>query len=104
MAEELGLRDMQLVIFEHKRIASQGQLRGVLGFDRERRGVPAWLGAPAPMGALEFVSPNAYAVGCVLTKEPKRIADEVLAVHPEARPRGVRQARRLREGARLLPA
>ena len=63
---------MQLVIFEHKRIASQGQLRGVLGFDRERRGVPAWLGAPAPMGALEFVSPNAYAVGCILTKEPSR--------------------------------
>lgn len=88
IAEELGLRDMQLVIFEHKRIASQGQLRGVLGFDRERRGVPAWLGSPAPMGALEFVSPDAYAVGCTLTKEPKQIADEVLAALQKHDPEG----------------
>ena len=79
IAEELGLRDVQYVIFEHKRIAEQSQLRGVVAFSRERRGVPAWLGAPAPMGALEFVSPNAYAVACGLSKEPGRIADEFLA-------------------------
>lgn len=79
IAEELGLHDMRIVLFEHKHIASQGQLRGLLGFSRERRGIPAWLGAPAPMGSLEFVSPNAYAVGCVLAKEPSQIADEVLS-------------------------
>lgn len=78
IAEDLGLHDMQVVLFEHKHIGSEGQLRGVLGFSRERRGIPAWLGAPAPMGALEFVSPNAYAVGCLLAKEPSQIAGEVL--------------------------
>jgi hypothetical protein len=78
IAEDLGLHDMQIVLFEHKHIGSEGQLRGVLGFSRERRGIPAWLGAPAPMGALEFVSPSAYAVGCVLAKEPSQIAGEVL--------------------------
>lgn len=88
IAEELGLRDMQIVLFEHKRIASQGQLRGVLGFSRERRGVPAWLGAPAPMGSLEFVSPNAYAVGCILSRDPQQIADEVLASLQKHDPEG----------------
>lgn len=88
IAEELGLRDMQVVLFEHKRIASQGQLRGVLGFSRERRGVPAWLGAPAPMGSLEFVSPNAYAVGCVLSRDPQQIANEVLAAIQKHDPEG----------------
>jgi ferric-dicitrate binding protein FerR (iron transport regulator) len=78
MSEDLGLTDAQYVIFEHKRINSQSQLRGVVAFARDRRGVPSWLGAPAPMGALEFVSPNAYAVGCLVAKEPKEIANDVL--------------------------
>jgi len=88
IASDLGLRDVQFVIFEHKRIAEQSQMRGVVAFSRDRRGVPAWLGAAAPMGALEFVSPNAYAVGCVLAKEPVQIADEVLAVLRTRDPEG----------------
>ncbi|HNX48614.1 MAG TPA: FecR family protein [Thermoanaerobaculaceae bacterium] len=89
IAEDLGLHDMQVVLVEHKRIASQSQLRGVLAFSRERRGVAGWLGSPAPMGALEYVSPNAYAVGCFLAKEPRQIADEVLAVMKQRDPEGL---------------
>lgn len=88
ISEDLGLRDMQVFLLEHKRIASQDQLRSVLAFSRDRRGIPAWLGSPAPMGALEFVSPNALAAGCFLSKEPKAIADEVLAVMKKHNPEG----------------
>jgi len=88
IAEDLGFKDVQYVLFEHKRISSQSQLRGVITFSRDRRGVPAWLGAPAPMGALEFVSPGAYAVGCILAKEPTQIADEILAAIRKHDPEG----------------
>lgn len=88
LTEDLGLNDMQVLLLEHKRIAGKDQVRSVLAFSRERRGIPAWLGSPAPMGALEFVSPNALAAVSFLTKEPRRIADEVLAVIEKHNPEG----------------
>jgi hypothetical protein len=87
-AADLGLTDVQYLLVEHKRTETQSQLRGVLTFAQDRRGVPAWLGAPAPMGSLEFVSPNAYVAGCVLAKEPREIADEVIAVVRQRDPEG----------------
>ena len=41
------------------------------------------------MGALEFVSPDAYAVGCMLTREPGQIADEIIAVLAKDDPEGL---------------
>jgi len=88
VAADLGLTDARFLLVEHKRLEAQSQLRGVLTFSQDRRGVPAWLGAPAPMGSLEFVSPNAYVAACVLAKEPREIADEVIGVLRERDPEG----------------
>jgi hypothetical protein len=88
VAADLGLTDVQYLLVEHKRTETQSQLRGVLTFAQDRRGVPAWLGAPAPMGSLEFISPNAYVAACVLAKEPREIADEVMSVLRQRDPEG----------------
>lgn len=78
LADRLGFSDAQSFVVELKRIASQAQLRASLGFAHERRGVPAWLGAPGPMGSLSYVSPSAYAAACFMVKEPRLIADELI--------------------------
>ena len=40
----------------------------------------AWLAPPSPMGALEFISPNAYGVAAVVTKDPSLMLDDVFAL------------------------
>ncbi len=37
-------------------------------------------GAPAPMGSLDFVTPNAAIAVAVLSKDPKSIADDIIAM------------------------
>jgi hypothetical protein len=68
------------VVVEHKTVGQQPQLRASLGFAGKLQGVPAWLGAPAAMGSLDFVSPGAAAAACVLVDEPEAILDEILDI------------------------
>ena len=39
----------------------------------------SWLGAPSTMGALDFISPNAYTAAGVVTKDPNLILDDLFA-------------------------
>ncbi len=73
-----GVEQLRYVVLEHKTVGQQPQLRASLDFAGKRQGVPAWLGSPAPMGSLEFVSPDAAAAACVLVEEPEAILDEIL--------------------------
>src|SRR5207249_51442 len=49
-----------------------------LNFNGQRSGAAAWLAPPAPMGALEFVSPQAYGIASAVTKDALAILDEIL--------------------------
>ncbi len=75
--EQLGLRDFQQLILEQKSIGGEVQSRAVLSFNQKRRGMAAWLGQAGPMGALDYVSPDAFAAGCFLLKDPALIVDEI---------------------------
>ncbi|RPJ56636.1 MAG: hypothetical protein EHM23_22995 [Acidobacteria bacterium] len=75
--ERLGLKDLQQLILEQKTIGGQFHSRAVLSFNQQRRGMAAWLGEAGPMGALEYVSPDAFAAACFLTKDPALIVDEI---------------------------
>jgi len=48
-----------------------------LTFASERQGVASWLGAPASMGSLEFVSPDASMVTSAVIKNPRSIMEEI---------------------------
>jgi hypothetical protein len=78
--DRLGLADAEYLILDSRTAAGETQNRAHLAFDRERRGVASWLAEPAPVGALDFVSPNAHlAVGGIL-KEPSAMVDDLLAL------------------------
>jgi hypothetical protein len=75
--ERMGLLDMQHVIAERKEIEGRVENRATLTFDQPRRGLAAWLAAPAPMGSLDFISANAYLAGGFVMKEPATVVEEL---------------------------
>src|SRR5207244_276659 len=44
---------------------------------QNRRGMASWLAQPSPMGALEFISPGAYGVAAIVTKDPSSMFDDI---------------------------
>jgi hypothetical protein len=52
----------------------------VLSFSDERRGLASWLAAPAAMGTLDFVSPDASAVAAFVVKDPALALDDLEAI------------------------
>jgi hypothetical protein len=77
-----GIGDMQQFVAEQKTGSGGASYRAILGFSQNRRGMAAWLAPPSPMGALEFISPNAYGVAGVVTKDPSLMLDDLFALLP----------------------
>jgi hypothetical protein len=75
-----GMDGVEYLIAEHREINGQPQNHLNLQFSGTRQRVASWLGAPAPMGSLEFVSPNASVAVSLLSKDPKEIADDLIAM------------------------
>jgi hypothetical protein len=69
---------MKHFVVEQKEVRAKTQSRAVLSFSEPRRGVTSWLAAPGPMGALEFVSPNANVAAAFVVKEPALLVDDLL--------------------------
>ena len=55
------------------------ETRAALIFNGQRTGVASWLAAPAPLGSLDFISPQATLVTAAAVKQPAAIIDEILA-------------------------
>jgi hypothetical protein len=79
-AQQLGFENVQQLVLEQKTGIGSAASQVALGFSQQRRGLPAWLGAPAPMGALDFVSSDAYGFSAWITKDPELILDDVLGL------------------------
>jgi len=72
-----GILDARNLIIEGKEIEGKTTYQAVVAFDQPRRGVASWLAAPAPMGSLEFVSPDATLATAFVTKSPVALARDV---------------------------
>jgi hypothetical protein len=83
MAEKLGIHDLDQFIIDRREIDGRAETRAALTFDQARRGVAAWLAAPAPMGSLSFFSPDANFVSAFVVKSPVSILDEMVSIKPE---------------------
>ena len=70
---------MDRLVVEQKQELGKTMTRAQLNFTSQPSGVVSWLAPPAPMGALEFVSPQAYGVASAVTKDALGILDEILA-------------------------
>jgi hypothetical protein len=75
--ERTGLADMRYLIMESKQVSGRTENRATLTFAQQRRGVAAWLGAPSPMGTLDFVSPAAGFAISFVVEDPREIVREI---------------------------
>ena len=72
-----GVGDVRYLMMERREVGGKTENQAALTFASERRGVASWLAAPASMGGLDFVSPNASMVSSVVIKNPKSIVEEI---------------------------
>ncbi len=72
-----GIGDVKYLMMGHRDLAGKSESHADLTFDSERQGVASWLGAPASMGSLEFVSPEASMVTSAVIKNPRSIMEEI---------------------------
>src|SRR6185503_12496433 len=54
-----GFEGLRHLIVERKELFGKSHTEAALVFAGPRQGVASWLAAPGPMGALDFLSPNA---------------------------------------------
>ena len=73
-----GVGDLQYLIAEHRETNGAPQNHLNLQFSGTRQRVASWLAAPAPIGSLDFVSPNATVVVAALSKDFASIADDIM--------------------------
>lgn len=75
-----GIGDVRYLTMERREVGGKTENRASLTFGSERRGVASWLAAPASMGALEFISPNASMVNSLVIKNPRSIMEELFQI------------------------
>jgi FecR protein/Putative zinc-finger len=78
--ENSGLSSVQYLIAEHRETNGMPENHLNLQFTGTRQRVASWLASPAPIGSLDFVSPNAAAVVAAVSKDPAAIADDLMAM------------------------
>jgi len=83
--ESSGLNDLQYLIAEHRETNGMPQNHLNLQFSGARQRLASWLGSPAPIGSLGFVSPNAAVVVATLSKDPASIADDIMQMASQAK-------------------
>jgi len=72
-----GMSDVRYLTMEHREVDGKSESHADLMFASERHGVASWLAAPASMGSLDFVSPDASMVTSAVIKNPRSIMEEV---------------------------
>jgi hypothetical protein len=75
----LGVFDVQHLIVQRKEIGGKTENRAIVTFAQPRRGMASWLAAPAPMGALDFVSPDASFAVAFVVKQPRAALEELFS-------------------------
>jgi ferric-dicitrate binding protein FerR (iron transport regulator) len=85
-AQQLGVTDLRYFIVEIKEKDGKPYNRASVSFRENQRGITSWLAAPGPMGALEFISPNANLVAAFVVKEPTALVDDLFETLKKADP------------------
>ncbi len=76
-AQQLGVTDLRYFIVEVKEKDGKPFNRASVSFRENQHGVGSWLAQPGPMGALEFISPDANVVAAFVVKEPAGLVDDL---------------------------
>ncbi|HKT24415.1 MAG TPA: FecR domain-containing protein [Terriglobales bacterium] len=84
MLESSGFGNVKYLIAQRKDYDGKASNTAELSFNGPRAGIASWLAAPAPIGALDFITPNASAVGAFVSKSPALMLDDVFSLATRA--------------------
>jgi hypothetical protein len=79
-----GFKNAQYLVLEKRDLAGKTEMRAALSFAGAREGLASWLGAPGPMGSLDFVSPDASFAASFVMKDPRMVMQELLTYASQA--------------------
>ncbi len=77
---KLGVLSVKYFVLDQKETNGKTHTEAALSFNETKRGIPSWLAAPAPMGSLEYISPDANIVAGFVVKDPSSLVDDLLGV------------------------
>ncbi len=77
---QLGVFNMKSFVLDQKDADGKTNTRAVLSYTEADHGVTSWLAQPAPMGSLDYISPDANLVAGFVIKNPTAVVDDLLAV------------------------
>ncbi len=84
-----GFSSARYLIVDRQQDEERAHTAATLSFDGDRQGLASWLAAPAPMGSLDFFSPESTFVAGGLSRDPAELWDEffglIVATDAEAR-------------------
>lgn len=86
LATASGIASVKDLVVERREVAGRTEHRAVLSFNGARRGIASWLAAPGPMGAMDFVSPDASVAASFVFKNPQLMMDDLFAMLQTAEP------------------
>jgi hypothetical protein len=86
--QQLGVTDLRYFIVEIKEKDGKPYNRAVVSFRENQRGVTSWLAQPGPMGALEFISPDASLAAAFVVKDPTALVDDLFETLKKADQKG----------------
>jgi type II secretory pathway pseudopilin PulG len=84
--DRTGFKDAKYAVWEYKHNAGGSGSQMELSFVAPRRGIASWLAAPAPLGSLDFVSPQASIVSSVHFKNLGEIFDDIKDISSSSNP------------------
>ncbi len=80
MFEKTGFSNAKHLVAEQKHFTGNTHHRVALTFTEARSGIASWLAAPAPMGSLDFISPDAKLMAAFVFKDPVALLDDLAAI------------------------
>ena len=86
--QSAGFANLKYLIAQRKDYDGKASNTAELSFNGPRGGVASWLAAPAPIGALDFVTPNAAGIGAIVSKSPALMVDDLFAIVSGVNPNG----------------
>ena len=78
--EAVGIDNVRHLLAGQKRTATHTNHLLTVGFDSARHGIASWVAEPAPMGSLDFISPEAKVVMAAVFKDPVAMLDDIIAL------------------------
>lgn len=78
--EKLGVLSLKYFVLDSKDGEGKTHTQATLSFNEAQRGIPSWLAAPAPMGSLAYISPDANVVAGFVVRDPVKLVDDLLGV------------------------